>query len=157
MRAEKKKDDLARIKKVVELEDGDIVVAIEKFGLLNCLFHSSYGLLCFLSLVITIANVVFGSGTWAIVSGILCLFCWAKAWLVSNDKLKERIYLVLLEGTLLKREMIEAPFVTAQLNVHTNTMECITNMGELQKFEIEVIQEKLPLYVVKIYLEGGKD
>ena len=149
--------DTKRIIKVVETEDGNLVVAIKKFRWMGCLFHSFYGILCFLFLAAAIFIVVYGYGFWAFPPSILCLLCWVGAWLKSNDKLKERIYLELLEETLLKRGKLADPFLTKQLSVSSDTIDCITLNGEIRRYKYVVVQEKLPLYVVKLYLEAEGD
>ena len=150
-----KQRDKKRIIKVVETEDKrSLVVAINKFRWIGCLFRSLLGILSLLLLATTIVTVVYGYGFWAFAPGILCLLCWAGAWLKSNDRLKERIYLELLEETLLKSGKLSDPFLTKQLNVSLDTIDCITINGEAQRYEYVVMQEKLPLYVVKINLEA---
>lgn len=146
------KKDVARIKKIAESEDS-IVVAIVKYNWLECLFHSFYGILFFLFLVVSILVIALGYEFWSLIPGVLCLFCWAEAWLNSNDKLKSRIYTEKLEAYLLKRGKIAEPFMTKCFNHHSDSIECITANGEKQMYKVEFLQEQLPLYVVRIHLE----
>lgn len=148
-----KKGDLSRIKSVAEAEDS-IVVTIVKYNWLECLFHSLYGILSLLIMAVTILVIACGYGFWSLIPGVFGLFCWGEAWLNSNDKLKGRIYTEKLEEHLLKRGMITGPFITKRFNHHSDSIDCITVNGEQQVHKVKFMQEQLPLYVVRIYLNG---
>lgn len=141
-----------RIVKNVVDRDGNIVVAILKYNTLSCLFHSFYGIIVILLLVGTVASIALGYSLGAVVPGVVFFFFWLKAWLNANDKLKEHIYPELLEKHLMETGIIEGPFIVKDYNADAYVIECITDKGDNVSYKVEVMQEKLPLYVVKIHV-----
>ncbi len=137
------------IRNVID-KDGNLVVAILKYNSIMCLVHSGYGFLSLGLLLATVAVILLGAGFASILTGVLCLFFWLKAWLHANDKLKCGIYPDLLEQHLLKNGGITSPFIIKRYYPDPSFIKCITVEGDEQSYKVEFLQEKLPLYVVKI-------
>lgn len=132
--------------------DGNLVIAIMKYNSIVSLVHSGYGFWSMVLLLVTVAVILLGEGFSSILTGVLCLFFWAKSWLHANDKLKSRIYLDLLEQHLLKIGRINSPFIIKRYYPDPSFIKCVTDEGVEQSYRVEFLQEKLPLYVVKIHL-----
>lgn len=143
-----------RVNKVVEDQEGNLVVAIRKYNWIECLFHSIYGFFFLVFLTIIITLVVYSQWIWAIAAFVICMFCWAKSWLNANDRLKGHIYTVLLEQHLLENHAITAPFIVKRYYSGIDSIKCVDEKGEVKEYKVEFIQEELPLYVVKIMTKG---
>lgn len=150
-----KQNDAKCVKRIVEDENGDLVVAIVKYTWLNCLVRSVYGYICLMFLANVVVLLVTGFWLCATASGVLGIVFGIAAWLNSNDNLQGRIYVELLEDHLLKKKVISDRFISSQFNGYKNIISCITDAGEKRIFEVEFMQENYPTYVVKIHIEGN--
>ena len=148
-----RRNDANRVKKVVEDEKGDLVVSIERFTWLNCLIHSVFGYLSIAFFAVGVFLLVTGYWIWAMALGGLGLVSWVSAWLYSNDNLKERIYIELLESHLLEKKLIAAPFISARFYTDKDVISCITGDGEKKGYKVEFMQERKSTYA-KIHTEG---
>ena len=94
------KRNSARIKKVIEDQDGNLVIAITKYRWTESLLHSGYGIVVLMGIVATLVLAVMGLSAWTALPVLASVFFWVKAWLAANDRLKGRIYPELLEKHL---------------------------------------------------------
>lgn len=148
--------DKDRLVNCVEDKDGNLVVAIRMYNGINCLFHSVFGIIAIVLLVIAIVALVFSAGFLSVVPFVLSLFFWAEAWLTSNDKLKNRIYTGIFEEYLLKNSVITEPLIVIRFYPHMDKLRCMTNNGEECLYNVEYIEGK-PLYIVRIHTKPERN
>lgn len=95
-----------------------------------------------------------------VAANVLLIFvalAWAKAWLHSNDKLKSRIYVTLL-NEFLKKSMPEEDLpIIIRYDYSGYTIETMKKDGDRRTYKVEHIIEKLPLYAVKIHTKPLDD
>lgn len=143
--------DSARIKKVIEDQDGNLVVAITKYRWAESLLHSCYGIGVLMCIVVTLALAMMGLWIWTVITLLVSLFFWVKAWLGANDRLKGRIYPELLEKYLLEKDLQKEPFILKRFYPYVDNIRCICDDGTEKEYKVVFMQEQLPLYVVKIH------
>lgn len=142
--------DSARIKKVIEDQDGNLVIAIKKYRWAESLWHSGYGIVVLMGIVTAVALVLMGLWGWAALPVLASMFFWVKAWLDANDRLKGRIYPELLEKHVLEKGYQKEPFVMKRFYPYMDEIRCICADGAEKEYKVEFMQEQLPIYVVKI-------
>lgn len=145
-----KGQDSARIKNVIEDQDGNLVIAITKYRWAESLWHSGYGIVVLMGIVATVVLAVMGLWIWAALPVLASVFFWVKAWLDANDRLKGRIYPELLEKHVLKGGIEAEPFVLKRYYPYVDKIMCICADGAEKEYKVEFMQEQLPMYVVRI-------
>ncbi len=143
--------DSARIKKVIEDQDGNLVIAITKYRWAESLCHSGYGIVVLICIVVALSFVAMGLWIWAVISLLVSVFFWVKAWLNANDRLKGRIYPELLEKHVLKNGSETNPFILKRFYPFVDKITCICDDGTEKEYKVEFMLEQLPMYVVKIH------
>ncbi len=142
--------DSARIKKVVEDQDGNLVIAIKKYRWAESLYHSGYGIVVLICIVAALVLVVMGLWGWAVLPVLASVFFWLKAWLDANDRLKGRIYPELLEKHLLEKGYLTEPFILKRYYPYIYRIRCVCADGAEKDYEVGFMREHFSLYVVKI-------
>ena len=146
-----KGQDSARIKNVIEDQDGNLVIAITKYRWTESLMHSGYGIVVLMGIVAIVVLAVMGLWAWTALPVLASVFFWIKAWLDANDRLKGRIYPELLEKQVLGRGLEKEPFVLKIYYPYVDKIKCICANGVEKEYKVEFMQEQLPMYVVKIH------
>lgn len=146
-----------RIKQQTVDKDGNIVIAIEKYTAILCLFHSIFGYMLFVLLAGGIMSLVLGEPVVAIVAFVLCAFLWAAAWLNANDSLKKRVFTTVLLEHLKSLAPEKREPVIARFYPDIDCIECLESDGRVQRYRVEFVMEKLPLYVVRIHTKPKND
>ena len=147
-----KGQDSARIKNVIEDQAGNMVIAITKYRWTESLLHSGYGIVVVLGIVATVVLAVMGLWIWSALLVLASVFFWVKAWIDANDRLKGRIYPELLEKHVLEEGLEAKPFILKRYYPYIDKIMCICADGTEKEFEVEFMQEQLPMYVVKIHM-----
>ena len=146
-----KDSDSARIKKVIEDQNGDLVIAIKKYRWAECIYHSGYGIVFLMCIVAALVLAVMGLLIWVALPLLASLFFWVKAWLDANDRLKGRIYPELLERHLIEKGLQKEPFILKCFYPYVDSIRCICDDGTEKEYKVVFMQEQLPMYVVKVY------
>ena len=137
--------------------DNNIVVTIRKYGWLICMFHSLWSIVFILCLFGALFFLAKQQWVAVIVFLIFAALAWAKTWLHSNDKLKSRIYVTLL-NEFLKKSMPEEDLpIIIRYDYSGYTIETMKKDGDRRTYKVEHIIEKLPLYAVKIHTKPLDD
>lgn len=137
--------------------DNNIVVTIQKYGWLTCMFHSLWSIVFVLCLFGVLFFLAKQQWVAVIVFLIFAALAWAKTWLHSNDKLKSRIYVTLL-NEFLKKSMPEEDLpIIIRYDYSGYTIETMKKDGDRRTYKVEHIIEKLPLYAVKIHTKPLDD
>ena len=137
--------------------DNNIVVTIQKYGWLTCMFHSLWSIVFVLCLFGVLFFLAKQQWVAVIVFLIFAALAWAKTWLHSNDKLKSRIYFTLL-NEFLKKSMPEEDLpIIIRYDYSGYTIETMKKDGDRRTYKVEHIIEKLPLYAVKIHTKPLDD
>lgn len=137
--------------------DNNIVVTIQKYGWLTCMFHSLWSIVFVLCLFGVLFFLAKQQWVAVIVFLIFAALAWAKTWLHSNDKLKSRIYVTLLKE-FLKKSMPEKDLpIIIRYDYSGYTIETMKKDGDRRTYKVEHIIEKLPLYAVKIHTKPLDD
>lgn len=144
--------DSARIKTIIEDQDGNWVIAITKYRWAESLCHPGYGIVFLICIVVALALAVMELWIGAVMQLLVSLFFWVRAWLDANDRLKGRIYPELLEKQVLGRELEKEPFVLKIYYPYVDKIRCICANGVEKEYKVEFMQEQLPMYVVKIHM-----
>lgn len=144
--------DSARIKKIIEDQDGNLVIAITKYRWAESLCHSGYGIVFLICIVVALALAVMELWIGAVMPLLVSLFFWVRAWLDANDRLKGRIYPELLEKHLLENGLQKEPFILKRFYPYVDSIRCICDDGTEKEYKVVFIQEQLPMYVVKIHM-----
>lgn len=137
--------------------DNNIVVTIQKYGWLTCMFHSLWSIgfvLCLFGVLFFLAKQQWVA---VIVFLIFAALAWAKTWLHSNDKLKSRIYVTLLKEFLKKSMPEEDLPIIIRYDYSGYAIETMKKDGDRRTYKVEHIIEKLPLYAVKIHTKPLDD
>ncbi len=143
--------DSTRIKKLVVDKDRNLVLTIEKYNAVICLFHSFYGIFVLVFLTGGICSLIMREAICAIVALVFSLFLWSAAWLNANDSLKKRIFTsALLEHFKTQCPEKQEP-VLARFYPSLDYIECLEGDGSMNRYSVECVMEKLPLYVVRIH------
>ena len=137
--------------------DNNIVVTIRKYGWLTCMFHSLWSIVFVLCLFGVLFFLAKQQWVAVIVFLIFAALAWAKTWLHSNDKLKSRIYVTLL-NEFLKKSMPEEDLpIIIRYDYSGYTIETMKKDGDRRTYKVEHIIEKLPLYAVKVHTKPLDD